>query len=111
MIMLWFLLAQSGGNITLINPVTGTTGPSAAGFGGFWTPVLNSILALSVVAAVLMLLYAGFTWITAAGNKEKIGTARQTVVWVIFGLLVLLGAYAFLNTLITVLRSATGFKK
>jgi len=111
MIWLWFLLAESGGNVTLINPITGTTMASNAGFGGFWTTVLNGILALSVVAAVLMLLYAGFTWITASGNKEKVGTARQTVIWVVFGLLVLLAAYAFLNTLITVLRSASSFKK
>lgn len=107
MLWLWILLAQS--NIKLINPITGTNEPSNAGVLGIWTTVAQGILALSTVAAVVMLIWAGFTWLTAAGSKEKISSAQQTIVWVFLGLLVISGAYAFLYTLINTLAKGVHF--
>ncbi len=109
LLLLWTLLAESGGSIKLTNPIMGSDMPSPAGFGGIWITASKAILALSSVGAVVMLIWAGFTWLTAGGEKEKISSAQQTLVWVLLGLLVIIGAYAFLNTLIGTLVGQLGF--
>lgn len=51
---------------------------------------------LSVIGVVFlgMMLYAGFLWMTAAGEKEKITRARDTIIYATIGLVVTISAYA-----------------
>ncbi len=51
---------------------------------------------LSVIGVVFlaMMLYAGFTWMTAMGEKEKITRARDTIIYATIGLVVTISAYA-----------------
>jgi hypothetical protein len=40
--------------------------------------------------AVLMLIYGGFTYITAYGNEARATTAKNTIIWSIVGLVVVI---------------------
>lgn len=71
-----------------------------AGFSG--TPmdprliVANAIkIALTLVATILFALnvYAGYQWMTAGGNDEKVGDAKKTIRNSTIGLIVILAAY------------------
>ncbi len=42
--------------------------------------------------AVVMIIYAGFTWMTAGGDEDKTKTARSTLVWALVGIAVALFA-------------------
>ena len=53
-------------------------------------------IALSVVGVVffLLVLYAGFTWMTAFGNEEKVTSSKSIMEQAAIGLVIVLAAYA-----------------
>ena len=56
-------------------------------------------LAVSGLAAMLSLIYAGFLWITATGNPTKIQQAKDRILGAITGLLLLTASYVILYTI------------
>lgn len=80
----------------------------ACGWGGFFALVQN-ILKLGIVfaifLAVLMFAYAGFLWVTnpaSPSNKEK---GREVLMQTIIGLVVVLGAWLIVNTVLVALST------
>ncbi|MCF7845720.1 MAG: hypothetical protein K9L85_00605 [Candidatus Peribacteraceae bacterium] len=63
-----------------------------------WT---NFFLGFLALIAMIILIFAGFMYITAAGNDEQAKKAKNTIMWVVVGIIVILIAYALVNTLIT----------
>ena len=53
-------------------------------------------IALSFVGAIffLLVLYAGFRWMTAFGNEEKVSTSKSIMEHAVLGLVIVLSAYA-----------------
>lgn len=67
--------------------------------------VLSLLFALGVVAAIIMLVYAGIMWATSGGDKQKIETAHSTITYSIVGLIVILLSFfivQFIGSLIGV---------
>ena len=62
-----------------------------------WT---NFFLGFLALVAMIALIFAGFLYITAAGNEEQAGKAKKIIIWVVVGIIVILLAYALVNTLI-----------
>ncbi|PIR42021.1 MAG: hypothetical protein COV30_00695 [Candidatus Yanofskybacteria bacterium CG10_big_fil_rev_8_21_14_0_10_37_15] len=56
-------------------------------------------LSLLGVAIFVSFFYAGFLWLTAAGNTAKTGEAKKRMTNAIFGAILLLSAYLILNTI------------
>lgn len=85
----------------------GVTG-AAQGSGLDKSPNLTTIIgntinvALSFVGIVMFVyfLYAGFLYLTSAGDKEKVGTAEKIMRTTIIGLAIVVGAYALSNTVL-----------
>ncbi|MEK7538198.1 MAG: hypothetical protein AAB619_04480, partial [Patescibacteria group bacterium] len=44
--------------------------------------------------AVTMIIYGGFTWLTAAGNEENVEKAKRIISAAVIGLIVILLAWA-----------------
>lgn len=98
--------AQTTGTITpTTNPLMGrlqtvgtgagyssTTGPSTL-LEIVGTGIRVGLSMLGVIFIILILL-AGFNWMTAAGDEEKIAKAGRTIRAAIIGLLVIVAAYA-----------------
>ncbi len=81
------------------------TNPLATpGVTGFLESVLGGIMYLAYPVIGLVLVYAGFMFITARGNREKIKTATQNITYVLIGIGVVLGSYTiamlFYNTIV-----------
>ncbi|KKR14761.1 MAG: hypothetical protein UT42_C0019G0002 [Candidatus Falkowbacteria bacterium GW2011_GWA2_39_24] len=55
--------------------------------------VVRAILLIIGSIALLMFIYGGFMWMTAAGNDTKIGKAKNVLVWATLGLIVIAAAY------------------
>lgn len=55
--------------------------------------VISVALGLVGVFFFLLLLYSGFTWMTAAGSSEKVDTAKSRLVSAAIGLIIVLAAY------------------
>jgi hypothetical protein len=51
-------------------------------------------LGLVGVLFLLTMIYAGYMWMTAHGNEEKVQKAKNIIVQVLIGIVVVVGAYA-----------------
>jgi len=69
---------------------------------------IQYILAFLGVVAVVIIIYAGFTWMTAAGNDEKVGKAKKTLMAGVIGLMIILLAYAIAGFVVQRLEDFAG---
>lgn len=56
--------------------------------------ILGVALGLLGIVFLVLMLYAGFLWMTAGGNDEKVGTAKKLITQAIIGLILVVAAYA-----------------
>jgi len=56
--------------------------------------VIQAALALIGVIFLALMLYAGYHWMTARGEEEKVEKAKDTITRAIIGLIIVVGAYA-----------------
>lgn len=57
--------------------------------------------------AVILVIYAGFLWMTAAGNQDKIQRAKDILKAAVIGLVIMLSAFAITSFIISQLLEAT----
>ena len=57
--------------------------------------------------AVIMIIYGGFTWMTAAGNEERITKAKGVLKAAIIGLIVILLSWAIVFGIFTTTRNVS----
>jgi len=69
--------------------------------------VINIILGFLGIIAVVLIIAGGFMWMTAAGNDEKIGTARKIMTAGVIGLVIVLAAFGIARFVVNALTSAT----
>lgn len=70
--------------------------------------IINIALGFLSVIAVLIVLYAGFLWMTSSGEEEKITRAKQILKSGLIGLLIILSSWAIAIFVITKLGGAIG---
>lgn len=58
---------------------------------------LTVLIAAAVVLALFFLIYGGVLWITSRGDKTKLETARTSIIYSVFGLLVVFLALFIVN--------------
>ncbi len=76
----------------------------------FLTRVIDIMIGFGVVAALFGLIFAGYKYITSQGNPEAAGSAKNTALYAILGLIVILIAVLFINFLLDSLgASLPGF--
>ena len=69
--------------------------------------IIRTAMSLLGIIAVLIILYGGFKWMTAAGSEEAVGDAKKIITAGIIGLIIILTAYAIASFVINSLVSAT----
>lgn len=57
------------------------------------TIIENILMPIGSVVAVLMIMYAGFKYVTAGGDTSKIKEATEALKWSVIGAAILLGAW------------------
>ena len=65
------------------------------------TYVIKPILGLTGTLLFALMTYAGFLWITAQGDSKKVQKAKDILVECVVGTVILVGAYALSNFVIT----------
>jgi len=56
--------------------------------------LLTGLFSFLGVIAIALLIYSGFTWMTARGNESKVAKAKENIIDVILGLIFIIGSYA-----------------
>jgi PKD repeat protein len=67
----------------------------------FIQKVVNYALSFLGLVAILLMIYAGVMYLTAGGQTEKTDKAKKTIGYTAIGLLLILGSYAIVNTVLT----------
>jgi len=82
--------SEGGGGLsyTLENPLRFNT------LEGLIVGILNVLLVIAVPIIVFFIIFAGFSYVTAQGNPEKIKQASRSLTYAIIGGVLILGAVA-----------------
>jgi hypothetical protein len=125
--MSWFAVLASAGSVFLlaVSPALAQSAPpqtaqnvqnvaNAAGLGGTTDLVtiigriIYILLGFIGIILVGLLLYAGYLWMTAAGDASKVEKAKNTIRNAIIGLVIIVSAFALTNFILNALIGATG---
>ncbi|HRY36738.1 MAG TPA: hypothetical protein P5230_02560 [Candidatus Magasanikbacteria bacterium] len=63
---------------------------------------INAMVMFMGTIALALMVYAGFLWMTAAGNDSKIEKARTILVWTAFGAVAIGASYGFVRFVINI---------
>lgn len=63
--------------------------------------IVNWFFAIIIGIAAIMIIYAGFLWMTSGGDEEKTGNARKTLIYALIGVVVAVVA----KGLVTLIRT------
>jgi hypothetical protein len=74
------------GSVCISNPI------HSSSFEDLLDNVINFIFWIGMALAPIMVIIAGFNFITAAGNPAKVATARNILIWTAVGVLIILMA-------------------
>lgn len=90
-------------SVKLENPLTVEAKPAII-IGLFIKAILGVVGGLALVMTV----WGGFQWLTAAGNKERIDSGSKTMLWAIVGLVITLSSYLLVDTFMKFLSGGGG---
>lgn len=107
--------ASALGNCTVSDGVNGAlnsncskpnnTPSSVTGSTGIITTVINIMLFIVGILSVIMIIYSGIRYVTSRGDSGQVGSAKNTLMYSVVGLVIALVAYALVNW---VFASVTG---
>jgi len=63
--------------------------------------IIQILLSFLGILAVLIILWGGFIWMTAAGDDAKVDKAKKLIISGIVGIVIILSAYIIANFVIT----------
>jgi hypothetical protein len=64
-------------------------GDPIAGPGGLISDITSIVSIVAGIVAVVMIMYGGYLYMTAAGDSNKIQEAKKTIMWSFVGLIVI----------------------
>jgi len=59
--------------------------------------LISLLMTFLGIIAIVIILYGGFVWMTAAGSEERVGKAKKIIVSGIIGLIVILSSWLIIN--------------
>lgn len=116
-----FIIMSFAFLLTIITPVSAVfeTGPNlgleygaATGLGqtdprAVAANIINIALSLLGIISVVIIIFAGFKWMTSMGNEDAVKSAKSMLIAAVIGLVIILSAYIIANYVITNLYQAT----
>jgi len=66
--------------------------------------IIKWVVGFIILIAILMIVWAGINYMTAAGDQNKVETAKKILTYAIIGLLIAALAYAIVNLIIGFVR-------
>lgn len=98
---------MTGGQEAIIDINTAAFKPLGAGvtLQGLIGRAVRGILGLSGIAALVMFIWGGLLWMTAAGDSGRIDKAKKTIVWAALGIVAIFSAYMLVDM---VIKAASG---
>ncbi|MFA6098129.1 MAG: Ig-like domain-containing protein [Patescibacteria group bacterium] len=104
-----FVLPNAVSAQATINSELGTTfGLGTAGLESTVIKIVQWALGFLGLIAVIMIIYGGVVWMTAAGNTDKVAKAKKIIIRAVIGLVIVLLAWAIVMFIVDRINKATG---
>lgn len=108
--------AEEGGgrpSVGLIETVNSEAGRESgvgrvSGLSTLTGTIINSILGIIGVVFFVLMIYAGFLWMTAAGSEERVGKAKSIFATSVIGMIIVIGAYYILDFVFDAIYAGIG---
>lgn len=97
-------LLGAGDNVQSVSEETG----GATSLRTLILRMVNYFLTFLGVLAVIMIIYGGVTYVTAAGKDEALGNAKKIIMYALVGIVIVLLSFALVNT---ILGAGTGTER
>lgn len=94
---------SSGGQVILTDPLDLKDGPEV-----LYARLISALLAFVGIASLVTFVYAGFLFLTSAGNQERVKKAKDTMFYSILGVVLAIASYAILSFIFSTLEKGTG---
>jgi hypothetical protein len=62
--------------------------------------VINYALGIGFAVAVVMVIYGGYQYIFSAGNEEKATSGRNTILYALIGMVIIIFSFVIVNTVV-----------
>jgi hypothetical protein len=88
------------GKIEAPDPLKGFLAKDPTGAGAisnFLSRLVGLFFTLALIVALFMFLWAAVEWMTSGGEKEKVASARNKIIYSIIGIVLLATAFAIIN--------------
>jgi len=85
------------GDISPTSVSSNCTNPSGKGVNGLIATLLNVLSIIAGVVAVIMLMIAGFKYITSQGDSAQLSSAKNALIYVIVGLIIVVASQAIVK--------------
>lgn len=69
--------------------------------------IINIFLGFLAIIFIVLILYGGYLWLTAAGNEQRVEEAQNVLKQAIIGVIIILSAGVITNTVLTEILKAT----
>ncbi|MBI2637142.1 MAG: hypothetical protein HYW81_03035 [Parcubacteria group bacterium] len=99
---------QLKNNLGIIGTETGLGSPGDASLPEKIAGIINIVLGFVALIGVIMIIYAGFRWMTASGNEEQVKEARGNIRNAVIGIAVILLAFVIVNFTVNQLSDTVG---
>ncbi len=76
------------GTTEIVNPITSTS------LEALIKTILIGVIKIGIPIIALAIIYCGFLFVAARGNSEKIGKAKEALMYTLIGAAILLGSWA-----------------
>ncbi|MCK4554678.1 hypothetical protein KAU19_07020 [Candidatus Parcubacteria bacterium] len=93
----YFVFAQESGALKTLTTVAtdgGYSGTNEFSLAQILGTVVKTFIGLLGVVFIGLIIYAGYNWMIARGEEEKLNTAKDTLKRAITGLIIVVGSYA-----------------
>jgi hypothetical protein len=70
--------------------------------------IINALLGILGIVFVILVVYAGFLYLTAGGEDDKVKKAKKLLTQSVIGLIIIVAAYAIASYVIGALSTAAG---
>ena len=71
--------------------------PGTAGLVNSVITIINALLVLAAIAAIVFIIIGGVRYVTAQGDEDAVALAKNTVIYAIIGIIVILLAAVIVN--------------
>jgi len=105
--------APTGGNLyEKMSKSSADTGFTGAGLSGgelqqVVPNIIRGFLGILGIICVVLIIYAGYLWMTAGGNEEQVTKAKKLITNAVIGLIIIMLAYSISYFVIKTLSRAT----